>query len=372
MIFKPDKVLFKIKNRVFYKKHRMIGLFILIMVISLSLSIKFDEREGSSTKKLLSILIFSAEANPAKKEKDKFLKKNSDFVSEIINSYKEPSPNQDLELEPNNVPKAVFGLKKTKPIVVHPDFKNTWRKNAVQLTEMPPGPKIAIVIDDAGVDRNRTAEAIRLPAPLTISFLTYSKGLSEQSSIAKKAGHEIMVHMAMEPINKSVDPGPNVLLTKSPSEKILEQLRWGLRQFGGYVGINNHMGSHFTSDPVGMEIVMLELKRRGLLFLDSRTSEKTVAEAIALAHNVPFTQRNIFLDNEATISAINEQLRKMELFAKRNGYAVAIAHPREPSLKALSQWLPVMAERGFVQVPISAIVALQQGLSPIKLGELTH
>jgi polysaccharide deacetylase 2 family uncharacterized protein YibQ len=178
--------------------------------------------------------------------------------------------------------------------------------------------------------------------------------------------------MAMEPLNKSIDPGPNVLLTESSANKTLERLRWGLERFDGYVGINNHMGSLFTSDTDGMEVVMQELKRRGLLFLDSRTSVKTVGASIALAYNVPFTQRNIFLDNEATVPAINKQLRIMELFAIRNGYVVAIAHPRDATIQALSQWLAVIAERGFVLVPISTIVAKQQGLSPINLGNLAY
>ena len=101
----------------------------------------------------------------------------------------------------------------------------------------------------------------------------------------------------MEPLNNLLDPGPNVLLTASPPEIILRRLRWGLGRFEGYVGINNHMGSLFTSNIVGMQVVMRELKRRGLLFLDSRTSGKTIGAAIAKEYGVPVTQRNIFLDN---------------------------------------------------------------------------
>ena len=194
--------------------------------------------------------------------------------------------------------------------------------------------------------------------------------MPDQVRAAITAGHETLVHIAMEPLNQSMDPGPNVLLTGSSAQTILKRLRWGLERFDGYVGINNHMGSQFTSNSIGMEIVMLELKRRGLLFLDSRTSDKTVGASIAHSNKVPFTQRNIFLDNVATVPAINKQLQAMELLAIQNGYVVAIAHPRDATIQALSQWLPVMAERGFVQVPISTIVAEQQGLSPINLGRI--
>ena len=130
------------------------------------------------------------------------------------------------------------------------------------------------------------------------------------------------------------------------------------------------MGSLFTSNIVGMQVVMKELKRRGLLFLDSRTSGKTIGAAIAREHRVPVAQRNIFLDNDNSVPAINKQLQIMEEIAIKNGYAVAIAHPRDATIQALSQWLAVMAERGLVQVPISTIVAEQQGLSPINIGHI--
>jgi len=284
-------------------------------------------------------------------------------------AYEEALPEQVFEpTAPVEPPPEI--IKKSDPVVVAPEFAGTWRKNAVQLAELPPGPRIAIVIDDAGIDRKRTAAAINLPGPLTIAFLTYAGALPKQVSAARAAGHEIMVHMAMEPLNKSVDPGPNVLQSDIEAADILKRLTWGLERFTGYVGINNHMGSRFTADPVGMNVVMRELKRRGLLFVDSRTSGQTVGASVALAYDVPFTQRNIFLDNEPTVEAVNKQLRRMEIFAKRNGYAVAIAHPRDATIMALSQWLAVMAEKGFVQVPISAIVAKERGLSPLHLGQL--
>ena len=62
----------------------------------------------------------------------------------------------------------------------------------------------------------------------------------------------------------------------------------------------------------------------------------------------------------------------MEIFARRNGYAVAIGHPKDATIQALSQWLAVMAEKGFVQVPISAIVAKQRGISPVNLGKFDN
>jgi len=287
-----------------------------------------------------------------------------------VKPYEEALPEQVFEPQkPVPAPPPEI-IKEIEPVTVAPELADSWRKNAVQLTELPPGPRIAIIIDDAGLDRKRTAAAINLQGPLTIAFLTYARELPKQVSAARKAGHEVMVHMAMEPLDKSVDPGPNVLQSEIEAAEILKRLTWGLERFSGYVGINNHMGSRFTADPVGMNVVMRELKRRGLLFVDSRTSGQTVGASVALANDVPFTQRNIFLDNVPTVEAVNKQLRRMEIFAKRNTYAVAIGHPRDATITALSQWLAVMAEKGFVLVPVSAIVAKERGLSPLNLGQL--
>jgi polysaccharide deacetylase 2 family uncharacterized protein YibQ len=274
------------------------------------------------------------------------------FEEELSNKVLKPKKNIKTD-------SIVIRKLKIKPDEVPLNIENTWQRNAVVLDEMPPGPQIAIVIDDAGIDRKSTASAIALPAPITIAFLTYGRELKKQVNFARNAGHEILVHLSMEPVNKTVDPGPGVLLINSSRSQILKHLRWGLGRFDGYVGINNHMGSRFTSDPIGMGIVMEELKKRGLLFLDSRTSSETVGASMALVNDVPYTERNIFLDNIPTVEAVNKQLQIVELFARRNGYAVAIGHPRKATIVALSQWLAVMAEKGFVQVPISTIVQNQ-------------
>jgi uncharacterized protein len=358
---------------------RIIGLLAIATVFFLLLNLRTSS-DVIKHVKYLPLNFFSAALAGTKTKKNLVLR-NAQLKSMSPDSHSdnkpenfrlEQDPSQHQLIKPNKIslPNDVAEKQNMAPALVMQDSPKFWRKNAVQLTEMPPGPKIAVVIDDAGLDNKRTASVIGLRSPLTISFLTYGENLTEQVKMAQKAGHEVLVHIAMEPLNKLIDPGPNVLLTKSSPQMILRRLRWGLERFEGYVGINNHMGSLFTSNVAGMQVVMRELKRRGLLFLDSRTSGKTIGAAIAREHEVPVVQRNIFLDNVNTVSAINKQLQIMEKIAIKNGYAVAIAHPRDSTIQALSQWLAVMVERGLVQVPISTIVAEKQGLSPINIGRI--
>jgi len=216
--------------------------------------------------------------------------------------------------------------------------------------------RIVIVIDDLGIDRPRTARAIRLPGPLTMSFLTYAPDLDKQTRAAGDAGHELLLHIPMEPGSLDVDPGPNVLLTGIPRQELLTSLKWNLDQFTGYVGVNNHMGSRFTADLAGMVAVMEVLKKRNLFFLDSITAGNSVARKAARKIDVPFAGRNIFLDHADDVAGINKRLVEVEWLAKRTGLAIAIGHPREATLKALVPWLKDIENRGFKLVPLSSVV----------------
>src|SRR5262249_34355162 len=126
--------------------------------------------------------------------------------------------------------------------------------------DMRDKPRVAIVIDDLGLDRARTEKVIALAPALTLSFLAYSGDLSRQTAAARRAGNELLVPVPMEPVNTKVDMGPNGLATSQPKDEVLRRLNWDLGRFDGYVGINNHMGSRFTGDAQAMAWVMDELK----------------------------------------------------------------------------------------------------------------
>lgn len=231
-----------------------------------------------------------------------------------------------------------------------------WRQYALAMPETNGRPMIAIVIDDMGLDRKRTARISGLPGPLTLSFLTYAEELGQQTRAARVAGHELMLHVGMEPGSKTVDPGPNVLLAGDAPDEIRRRLIWGLGRFTGFVGVNNHMGSKFTESREGMAVVMAELKARGLLFLDSRTTPRSVGAELARQLGVPAVERNVFLDNENDVAAVNARLAEVERLARRTGTAIAIGHPRDATLAALAQWIPALEAKGFVLVPLTAIV----------------
>lgn len=242
------------------------------------------------------------------------------------------------------------------PVVPVQPGSPAWVKYAVPAPKTAGHPMIAVVIDDLGVDRKRSEKVIPLRAPLTLAWMTYAQDLPRLTREARARGHELLVHMPMQPLGESWDPGPDVLEVNVNPEENRRRVKWGLERFEGFVGINNHMGSRYTGDRVGMRVVMEELKKHGLMFLDSVTTEKSVAPELARNYGVPFAARNVFIDNEQSVAAVLAQLQKAEAYARKHGSAIAIGHPHDSTLEALAQWLPGLDAKGFVLVPVTAIV----------------
>ena len=242
------------------------------------------------------------------------------------------------------------------PAAAPDDRRGAWERNAVSVPLIGNRPMIAVIIDDLGLDVPRSLRTLELQGPLTLAWLSYADHLPERTALGRARGHELLLHVPMEPEGRGYDPGPNVLSDALEDAENLRRLRWALSRFEGYIGINNHMGSRFTSNPDAMGMVLGELQGRGLAFIDSRTSGRTVGARLARDMGMPYAERNIFLDDDDALAAIQARLRDTEKTARRQGYAVAIGHPREETLKALEAWLPAVEQRGFALVPVSAII----------------
>lgn len=238
--------------------------------------------------------------------------------------------------------------------------EQTWRRNAVAFRDLKGRPLVAIVIDDVGLDRARSKRTWELPGPMTLSFLPYARDLPEQARAARARGHELMLHMPMEPNGRN-DPGPGALMVSMTDAELRQKLLIALESFGGYVGINNHMGSRFTANRHDLEVVMRQLKPRGLMFLDSRTSPQSLGDQTAQEMGVPSIVRHVFLDDEETVEAVRRKLAETEAVARRQGFVVAIGHPHESTLQALAEWLPTVQGKGLALAPSTAILRKRNG-----------
>ncbi len=238
-----------------------------------------------------------------------------------------------------------------------------WLRNSIAFSVPRGHPVIAIVLDDVGVNHAHAEAAINLPAEITLSFMTYADGVAGMAARARARGHELMVHVPMEPLGGKNDPGPNALKVNLSDAEILRRLRWGLDRFDGYVGINNHMGSRFTQDDRGMRLVMEELQRRHLLFLDSRTIANSVGERIADQIGVAHVSRDVFLDDDMSGAAVEKQLAIAERVARETGQVIAIGHPHPATIAAIKAWLPRAKAQGFIIAPLSVVAKRQIGVT---------
>ncbi len=217
-------------------------------------------------------------------------------------------------------------------------------------------PQIAIVIDDLGLDEKATRRAISLPGSITLSFLPYGRASVGLAAEAQARGHEIMVHIPMEPEGEE-DPGPDALLVDLKSEEISLRLAGQLDRFPGAIGFNNHMGSRFTADVRALLPVMREARARGLLFLDSRTTANTLAAKVAEAAGATTLSRDVFLDYAAGADGLLSQLEEVERTAQMTGAAIAIGHPHDLTLDILEVWTRGLDAKGFDLVSISRVAS---------------
>jgi len=249
--------------------------------------------------------------------------------------------------------------------------EETRPKSQVSLDEEP---AIAIVIDDLGGDVTHTKEAITLPANVTMSFLPYPDTSEALSHRAFLAGHEVIVHLPMQPLGNE-NPGAHALLSGLSSEELQARTIWALSRVSDYDGANNHMGSRFTASRADLLPVMRQLKQSGLFFLDSRTTDKTLAESVARESGMIAGSRDVFLDDEQSADAVERQLALAEEVARKNGTVIAIGHPHAQTLRSLADWTKSLKSRGYRLLPVREVLKLRDGhhqsvsvLTPARTG----
>jgi polysaccharide deacetylase 2 family uncharacterized protein YibQ len=219
-------------------------------------------------------------------------------------------------------------------------------------------PRLAIIIDDMGPDIKKLRELLEVGGPLTIAVMPHMKDSGQISNLASSRGLDVIVHMPMEPRELlEHNPGGSALLVSMGPEEIRAKVEAGLKTVPDAIGINNHMGSRFTEDEQRMREVLKVVKKKEMLFVDSRTTSKSVAGRVARELGVPSADRNVFLDNTRDVEYIKGQLREAARLAQKSGSAIAIGHPYPETIKALREAVPGLASGGVDVVGVSEVVA---------------
>jgi hypothetical protein len=119
------------------------------------------------------------------------------------------------------------------------------------------------------------------------------------------------------------------------------------------IGASNHMGSKITQDREKMTVILNELKKRGLFYVDSVTAPNSICSDVAVNVGEPFARRDVFLDNETNSLYITGQLEKLKKVAMKNGYAIGICHPHDETIAVLEKEIPRLRSQGIELEPIS-------------------
>jgi len=214
-----------------------------------------------------------------------------------------------------------------------------------------------LILDDAGNNLQPLPVFLEFPAPLAVAVLPQLAYSVESAARSAAAGKEIMLHLPMEAVS-GANPGPGALTVDMSDREILRVIGENLGSVPGAIGVNNHMGSLATSDRRMMEIVLADLQRRDLFFIDSRTTVDTVARAVATYLQTPFAERHVFLDNDRSRDAILTAIRGALELAHTQERVVMIGHATVPELAAvLNEIYPVLAEHGYRFGLVSELVA---------------
>lgn len=223
-------------------------------------------------------------------------------------------------------------------------------------------PRLALIIDDVGLDTAAAARVLALDIPLTIAILPYADAAAATARTAEAGGRDVLVHVPMEPLGLD-DPGPNALRVDLSDTDLRARIRWAMARVPGAIGLNNHMGSRFTRDPRAMRVALGAIAEQGPLFIDSLTTPDSRGSAVAEGLGLAVLQRDIFLDHVIEADAIQAQLAAAQSLARSQGYAVLIGHPHGLTLDALESWIGEAREAGFEFVTVTTLSA-QLGREP--------
>ena len=221
-------------------------------------------------------------------------------------------------------------------------------QSTVETAKVPMRGVIGLIIDDFGYRNDHVSNGfLQLPGKLTYAIIPghdYSQLFSKK---AYDAGYEIIVHLPMENIGKTYGEEEYVLMSYFQDDEIKNRINKAFDYLPESIGLNNHQGSRGTADSRVMTLVAEVIKEKKKFFIDSRTTNNSLAETTMRKYGVPTNKRDIFLDNELDEEKIKIQLLELADVSEEKGIAIGIGHVKPQTLNVLAKEIPVLQEKGF-------------------------
>jgi polysaccharide deacetylase 2 family uncharacterized protein YibQ len=251
--------------------------------------------------------------------------------------------------------------KMAKPPVVKPVVVKVVPKPVKPKPQVKPGvtPRLTIVIDDWGYNSYHCKNLEAINAPLGVAILPNLPYTRAVIDCAKAAGKDPMLHLPIEPhVYREAYSSDYILKTDMAQAAVKKLLVKIFSEMPGVVGVNNHIGSKGTEDPVLMTTVLTEIKRRKLFFVDSLTSEQSVCGEVARKLKMRIAVRDVFLDNRNERQYIERQFMIAERLAIKNGHALIIGHDRALTLQIIKEQVDKLTQEGFEFIPVKEYISL--------------
>ena len=245
--------------------------------------------------------------------------------------------------------------------VIAPDGRQPWLEYSRGFKRADRKPRIALIISNLGLSDTYTKATLELlPEDITLSFSHVAPRLKSWVREARQKGHEILLDIPMEPIGfPKNDPGRATLLTSSNEVENLNRLEHIMKQAGGYVGLLGTLGTKFMLHSETFLPVLRSIKQRGLIYVDSRSTSRSLGPELASSIQLPKAFNNVFVDKEPSQEKIKNKLDELERIALKRRFAVGIAQPLPITIEILSQWTKGLKTKQIALAPIIAIVDKQ-------------
>ncbi|MFV3131984.1 divergent polysaccharide deacetylase family protein [Niveispirillum sp. KHB5.9] len=283
------------------------------------------------------------------------------------------APEEEAPLDPVDMPVTLMPSRNDQLLErlrvgrvprVAPDGAAPWQYYARPFPQDDKRPRIAIVVTGVGQADAATHEAIdRLPGAVSFAFTPTGDNLQAKVDEARAKGHEVLLSVPMQPRGYPAnDPGPNTLLSNLSDEENARRLEASLAAFTGYVGVTSKTdsGTDFLTQRESLRGVLLQVERRGLVYLDLWQVSGSKAAAVAKELSLPRAISDLQIDRIPSGIGIDAQLAQLERLAQANGVAVGFAEVTNPvSLERLSAWSAGLRDRGIVLAPVTAVVNRQ-------------
>lgn len=221
--------------------------------------------------------------------------------------------------------------------------------------------KLAIIIDDFGESRAGVKEMMEINKPLTFAIMPFLTHSTEDAEEAYRKGHEVIIHLPMEPnVGKASWLGPRPIMATTSEDEIIKIVMDAYKNIPHAMGANIHMGSKASSSELVMNTVLNVVGANNGYFVDSKTSDKRIPNKLAREKGIPCVENNIFLDSTQSKAKIKSQLKKAANYAIDNKFAVAIGHVGPDggvvTAQSIREMLPMFEENGVELVYVSDLI----------------